>query len=362
MIALLALVVVGALAAGALLRALQDQRLAESTRRVAQARGAAEVAADDLVTYWDPAAYDSLPVYPFGPFSIASALAPTRTSGKSGQFYGAIYRLSADLFLVDITGQDGGAGTRQRVGVLARLLPVDLPLPAALTGGSDVSLSGGALVTGAGSAPGAGWSRCLGAGPPPGVTGIRSPTAPGISGGSVLGSPPVSVDSTIAPATFGALGTASYASLAALAALQLPRGTYQAAPSVPVGGSVQSGDPGNWGGGSVGDPCADYLPVIHIAGGALLHAVRGQGILLVDGDLDLEGPVDFAGVMIVQGSLKVVGAAGSEVHIYGTVMTQHSTQVVGESVISYSKCFVYSSLSGISVAAPLRSRGWLQLY
>ena len=40
-VALLALAVVSALAAGALFSALQDQRLAESTRRVAQARGAA---------------------------------------------------------------------------------------------------------------------------------------------------------------------------------------------------------------------------------------------------------------------------------------------------------------------------------
>jgi hypothetical protein len=170
------------------------------------------------------------------------------------------------------------------------------------------------------------------------------------------------VDSTIGPATFGALGTASYASLAALAGLQLPPGSHQAAPSYLPSGECNRGDQQNWGGGTSGDPCGDYLPVIHIAGSAILRAVRGQGVLLVDGDLDLEGPADFAGVMIVQGSLKVVGAVGSEVHIYGTVMTQRSTEVSGESVISYSNCFIYSALSGISIAAPLRSRGWLQLY
>ena len=360
-IALLALVVVGALAAGAFFAAIQDQRLAENTRRVAQAQGAAEVAADDLVTYWDPAAYDTLPVYPEGRWVIADAQASFATPGQSGQFYGAIYRLNHDLFLIDVTGRNGGAGARQRVGLLARLLPFDLPVAAALISGGSVTLSNGASVS-AGGPPATGWGRCLHADSTPGVPGIRAARAPDVSGGTVVGNPSVTVDSTIGPGTFGDLGAVSYAAMSALAGVQLPPGTYQPGPAYLAAGACNRGDPQNWGGGAFGTPCADYLPVIHIAGNAILGGIGGQGVLLVDGDLDLEGPWDFAGVVVVRGSLRVVGGIGREVHIYGTVMTQSGTVMVGQTLISYSKCFIGSALSGISLAAAVRSRGLVELY
>ena len=63
----------------------------------------------------------------------------------------------------------------------------------------------------------------------------------------------------------------------------------------------------NWGEPRGDGPCAKYLPVIHARGDLYLQHGRGQGVLVVDGDLVVEGGVRFHGLVVVLGSLVTRG-------------------------------------------------------
>jgi hypothetical protein len=125
-------------------------------------------------------------------------------------------------------------------------------------------------------------------------------------------------------------------------------------------------DPNNWGDGA--DPsgrCGNYFPIIYAQGDLTLQGAGiGQGVLLVEGDLNLVGPLPFKffGVIVVQG--KVTANRGE---VYGALLTASapgfgSGVIGGDTEIKYSHCAVDRSLTGASVPDPLRERGWIQLY
>ncbi len=76
-VAIFALVIVGALVAGALFAGTQEQRVGESTRRLEQAFGVAELGVYDVVRTWDPVAYNQRGVYPTDSIDL-----PTATLGE----------------------------------------------------------------------------------------------------------------------------------------------------------------------------------------------------------------------------------------------------------------------------------------
>src|SRR2546426_8767189 len=53
------------------------------------------------------------------------------------------------------------------------------------------------------------------------------------------------------------------------------------------------------------DVCSsDLFPIVHLTGTSTINGVQGQGILLVDGDLNIQGGFQWFGVTIIKGSLK----------------------------------------------------------
>ena len=65
-------------------------------------------------------------------------------------------------------------------------------------------------------------------------------------------------------------------------------------------------DPSNWGEPRRSEAtslaaCRNYFPVVHVTGPGLriVAGGRGQGVLLVDGDLDITGDFDFTGLIVV---------------------------------------------------------------
>jgi len=68
----------------------------------------------------------------------------------------------------------------------------------------------------------------------------------------------------------------------------------------------------NWGSPtSPTGPCGGYYPIIHITGtGSVINGQEGQGVLLVDGSLDVQGGFQFFGVTIVKGSIRPPAVAG----------------------------------------------------
>ena len=106
------------------------------------------------------------------------------------------------------------------------------------------------------------------------------------------------------------------------------------------------------------------MPIIHLLGDATLAAGEGQGILLVDGNLDFSGAYRFHGLVLVRGMIAASLPAGS-VTLYGAVLAadagREAEPVTGLHV-SLSKCIVNRALRSSGRLVPLRSRNWKQLF
>lgn len=370
-IAMFSLVVISALVAGTVFTGTQEQRIAENTRYLQQSFGIAEAGAYEVVRGWDPRVYNRSDLYP----AESAAVAETGTSGGTGAFGGHVYRLNDNLYLVDVTGMDSlsgsgqlpGRGARQRIGLIVRVRPIDVGIGAALTVMGDVRLAGTSEADGSDHVPNATWSDC---GPLDAAkAGIRThPSADVdlVGGAAVVGVPPVWKDAQLRAESFVLYGDLSYADLAAQANIALGPGTYRTEP-IFTGGVCDTTVATNWGDGiSRYSACGNYFPVIHIAGDAVLNGVQGQGVLLVDGDLEVQGSYEFFGIAIVRGILKTAGGGTSMAHFWGGVMAANVdldlTSLTGEATLNYSKCAIVNALQAASLTAPLRSRSWIQLF
>ena len=331
---LVALVIVGALVAGALFAGTEEQRMAENTRSWLQSFGVAEGGAYGAVDIWpaNRGGYTGRRAYP-----LDSAAPMEAAPGSSYQ--ATAYRLNRTLFLVAVTGRAARSGISQRLGMLIRIVPLQPDIHAALTLGEPVAAGSHTILNGADTPPPASnWSDC------------------GPAEDSVAGT-----RSTPDTAALFGIGSADYATLSRQATVQLPAGTYAPAPVV-VGGVCQTSDPENWGDGNDhANPCGGYSPIIQLRGDGTIVSGQGQGALLVDGDLTVNGAFTFYGLIAVRGRL--TAAAGVAVTVYGAVSASSADLASGGSMtVNWSSCSVTQALLGAGVAAVGRSRSWVQLY
>jgi hypothetical protein len=370
-VAIFALVVVGAMVAGAFFAGTQEQRVGENQRRVLQSFGVAEAGAQERVMTWDPATMNRRPQYPQDSVVIGPDVpAP----GGTGRYGGYSFRLGPNVFLIDVTGRDtrsyggtiaGGGGARQRIGMLARIAPIEFGIRASLTTQGSVNVSGNAVVNGVDQNP-TGWASCDVAGPP--QAGVRTDggSVTTEQNGLVAGVPPVVNDPSLSDSSFTTFGGASYAQMAARANVTLSGGTITTAPVV-TNGVCDQNVLTNWGDGdNPTAPCGNYFPIIHITGSATLNGVQGQGILLVDGNLNVQGSYNFYGIVIIQGDLKTAGGGTSEAHFWGGVMAKNADLSVeslsGKATMNFSSCSILAAMQAQSPIALMRSRGWTQLF
>jgi hypothetical protein len=111
--------------------------------------------------------------------------------------------------------------------------------------------------------------------------------------------------------------------------------------------------------------CTGYFPIVHGTASRLYFAAgtRGQGILLVDGDLELVGGFEWVGLIIVRGQMKVTGTGNK---ITGAILTEGvdvatAGGIGGDAEVHFSKCAIDRAVNGAAQPAPV-SRGWAQLY
>jgi len=369
-VAIFALVVVGALVAGAFFAGTQEQRVGENQRRVQTSFGVAEAGAQERVLTWDPNTMNKRPIYPADSVAIANTPAPNGT----GSYGGYSFRVGPNLFLIDVTGRDkssaagaiaGGGGARQRIGMLTRIAPVDFGIRASLTTQGQVAMSGNANIVGVDQIP-TGWASCDPPGPSQAGVRDQGGNVTETGNATVLGTPPVVNDPTINNNTFTTFGGATYASLAARANLVIPAGNYSTDPVV-TNGVCDKNVLTNWGDGeNPTAPCGDYWPIIHATGTISLNNTQGQGILLVDGDLNIQGSYQFFGIVIIQGDLKTAGGGTTDAHFWGGVMAKNadlSTQSLsGKATLNFSSCAILTALQATSPISMMRSRGWAQLF
>ena len=139
-------------------------------------------------------------------------------------------------------------------------------------------------------------------------------------------------------------------------------------PNVSIDGTCNVADNNNW-----GDPnraatpgaCESYFPIIYAPGNLKVNGNLGQGILLVNGDLSIEGGFSFFGQIIVRGTAKLTGNGN---HVNGGIMSAvlvdstASSMISGNNTIQYSRCALNSVF--LSTAAPVRARvrSWAELF
>lgn len=364
------MVIIGAVVAGTFYLARQEARTGDNTMASVAAFEAAEAGVSQVIANWQPTSYNGI-----APGS--TVVLNTASLGGNATYTPTLSRLSPSLFLIRSAGryQAGNSTPRslREVGVLARLDKPVLNMTSAITVRVGLKISGSSQVSGIDSVP-AGWDPDC---PPPGplAPGIRDSsgnvqTSGACSGGScITGSPKIMTDTTITSNSFHQFGNVTFAQLAAGANKVITGTVNGLAPSVtnPPAPAVPACDYSvlnNW-----GDPldplgeCYNYFPIIYAPGDVKLNGGVGQGMLLVGGNLDLTGGVEFYGPVIVQGTVKSTGTGG---HINGGLMANNAdlgvTLISGNSVVSFSSCSINRALTGASSVAPIEERSWSELY
>ncbi|MCH7490321.1 MAG: hypothetical protein IID05_06450, partial [Gemmatimonadetes bacterium] len=303
-VAILSMVVMGGLVTAAFTTTWMEFRLADNTRRAAQAFGAADFGLAETIDSWDVGVWNNM--------DVLDSIAVSGTSSYGhGTYSGYVKRMADEMFLVMITGKDKSGNNQQRVGEYVRLSGVMVDIQAALTVQGPTTIGGAAQIVGADSTP-SGWD-C----PPPdsgAQSGIRMPdsslltTQGGCSGGTcIAGDPSIQQDASVVDSTFSQFGEIDWWELAAYADTLAP-GTYSGINPVFDGsGNCNTSVLTNWGDPLNTSDCSDYFPLMYIPGDLKLTGNVGQGMLLIQGDLQVSGGFEFYGVVIVRGRLSSTG-------------------------------------------------------
>ncbi len=368
--AVFALVVVGVLVTGGFYLARQETRMGVASERGTAAFYMAERGANEVMSQWDAATFGSLPAW-------SSATVADTTD--DGIWSVNVTRMSSRLFFLLSTGtlDQGSAlyGNASRIlGVVARLATADVMPDAALTTVNSLKIGGSIWIIGHDSVP-QGWSGYC---DPPGASGpgILIDDVNNISDAGkkyeVVGVPPIEQDPDMTSENLMEFGDLLWDELKTMANKIYP--SYQvvtqlAPDSVALGGGYvcQESTQNNW-----GDPhhptsaCGGYFPIIYAAGGLKISASdAGQGILLVDGDLEVTGGHEFYGPVIIRGTLTTTGTGG---HFVGGVIAANveldTSTVLGNAVVQFSSCAVTRAIlnnPSLTQVRPLARRSWVDL-
>ena len=111
--------------------------------------------------------------------------------------------------------------------------------------------------------------------------------------------------------------------------------------------------------------CESYFPIIYAPGDLTLNAnSRGQGMLLVEGSLVVNGSFEFYGVIITKNDVK---ASKGNMTVHGALLSQNidlsdNIELAGAGSINFSSCAVRQAVNGVAVVTPVRDRSWTQMY
>jgi hypothetical protein len=368
-VAVFALVIVGVITTGGFFMARQEGRIGVATEYAGLAFYLTEQGLVDVMGRWNPARFGALPFWGDTTF--------TETYPGVGNVTTRITRMTDYLYFVDADGTvtRGGAmlsGASRRVGVTIRLVSANIAPAAALTTRGSTQLSGSAEVHGEDEVPPEWGGVCFGSSleDKPGILTDNASQVSTIGAATITGDPGVEEDASIDDDTFTEFGDLSWEDLTDMANIRLSGGNLTTLePDSTAAGACRAGQafPSNWGNPeNPGAACSDWFPVIHITGNANIQSGgMGQGVLLVDGDLELRGNFVFHGIIIVQGSM---GTQGSGNRVYGGVMASNanfeSQAFTGGSVVTNSTCAVSQAIinnSSLTRVRPLVSRSWVDL-
>jgi Tfp pilus assembly protein PilX len=365
--ALFGVVVLAVLMSGMYFTSNQEYRGTRNALVEQRAFAVAEYGLNSEISNWDRArnqiqsfgigAIDSTKVYP----------ANTDTSWVK------VTRLTDNTFWVLSDGyanMGNNLESRRQTSAFVRIAYPTINPRGAITAAGNVRLQGAANVDGDDVHP-AGWTNCGALVPT--VPGVTVPPSGTVTTGptNITSIPATAHDSAAADSnTYVRYGSESWNTLTSNADIKLTGGVYNA-DIFPVGTATtcdKSGD-FNWGEplrpGDVAG-CYGYFPIIYSSGSLHLNGNgRGQGILLVNGDLEINGLLDFYGIVIVRddilksnGTAKVTGAVFAANMTVGDPLSW----LTGDQDVQYSNCAVQSALSGSAILVRVTQRHWAQVF
>lgn len=364
-----ALVIVAILVTAAFYTARQELRIGVASRNSAMALNLAQSSINNVLVNRASA----LTALAIGAKATISDTVPRR-----GVVTVDATRLAQRLYFMDATARvtEGGAlwaGATRRVGLVTRLTAANMDPPAALTTVGSIKIGGSSIIDGNDHVP-SGWSAaCPGTlSNKPGI--LINDTMNITTVGTkfeVIGSPkPKAQNTTLTSEALLGFGEMTWSDLVALAEKQLGSGPYTSiAPDSTVVGGVKTcrtstltnfGDPR-----SLAGVCSNYFPIIYAPGDVKFTGGFGQGILLVEGGLEVQGGFEFYGPVFIKGELTTAGTGG---HFNGGVVAANVnldlSTVLGDALVSYSSCAVARAVLGNSALTkirPLAQRSWVDM-
>jgi hypothetical protein len=168
--------------------------------------------------------------------------------------------------------------------------------------------------------------------------------------------------------TYLRYGTESWNSLVANADIKISGGVLNSGIG-PVGTATtcDKTNVNNWGEphrvGVVG--CYGYFPIIYSSSSLKLNGNGyGQGILLVNGDFEINGKFEWYGLVIARdditkgnGTAQIMGA----VYSANVNLADPTNFFAGNQDVRYSRCAIENALRGSSILVRVKERHWSQL-
>ena len=369
--ALGAMVIIGVLVAGSSFITLQETRLGQNSIVQSRAFAAAEYGLNKVQADWDRT--------PNLTMENATSFDTVYTVAGQGTAKVRVTRLNNETFWLVSEGRAsaGNAVSAQRtavkrVGAILRLRIPTIKANAAITAGGSVDITGTADVVGKNTTP-PGWTGCSAGSD---KVGIVVPTGSKVTlGGSATNADGWTTDPLAADSnTYVRYGDETWNSLIAQA---VPPGgkTISAMPAsvqpdTLANGLCNKSNESNWGepwrsGTGYIPGCVNYFPIIYANQSITVNKnARGQGIMLVNGDLKIAGGFEWHGLVIVKDDIQ---RGNGHAAIYGAVMARNEviadgSDLSGTAEYSYSACALERAMRGSAQVVQARSRAWAELY
>jgi hypothetical protein len=381
--ALVAIVLIGALIAATFFTSTQEYRVGRNSLSTERALAAAEYGQNRLLTDWSLIWNQNM--------KVGDTITRVYTTGGGAADTVVATRVRFNMFWVVSTGRtSGGANSesRRRTGLLVRLNTPYMPFPGAVSTANKTLFTGNASTSGNDTIP-AGWSDCPPAPGPvaaavsPNLANITFPVAtshPCYNGNCLAGDPKTAASPDAGDSTKILDGFNELASRADKVFDQLTWPVIdQVKPLYKADGSCDETQAKNWGDPWRANPagkCENVYPIIHLKStikGSLgpltkLNQGRGQGILLVDGNVQFAGTFEWFGPVVVRGNVttsgvgnKVIG--GIEALNQGCVPgTGVCNTITGTSNITYSSCAINKALAHKTYPTIANGHAWADMF
>ena len=362
--AIFSLVLLSALVAGAVFVSTEELRSGRADGADQRALAAAEWALDRAILGWDarrnleqPVGRTDTLLTEYGPPNDRVIVAATHVQPDAVWMTATATR----------GGDRRGIPARHTIGASLRLDGTGIVPRAALTTAGTVSVDGGIVDGRDAAALGDSTTTC------PENTSAAGIAVPDVSrvtcvacatsrDSGVFGAPAID-SSGLTESAFAALGETTIASLVRRASIDLSGGLVTPQP-VSVNGVCDRADPLNWGDPGMSSSCVAWLPVIHVRGSVVLGPGSvGQGILVADGSVQVDGGARFVGLVLAGGDITVTGQGAEIAGAAFAGMTDLAavSLVMGGGAIRFSSCAVRRASIGTARLVRTAGRWWVEL-